>query len=52
MVRTTTDKQKSTTFQELFKDITNFEVQDLFNDSAFFDPLLNISLAKTLNEVM
>lgn len=45
MVCTTCGEQNSRIFQGL---ITVFKDQDLFNKSAFFDPILNALSAKTL----
>ena len=50
MVRTTSEKHNSRTFQ---RQITLFKAyKDLYNKLAFFDPLSNSLLAKTLNEVI
>ena len=49
MVRTTYGEQNSRIFQGL---ITVFKDQDLFNKSAFFDPILNALSAKTLKGVI
>lgn len=49
MVCTTCGEQNSRIFQGL---ITVFKDQDLFNKSAFFDPILNALSAKTLKGVI
>ena len=49
MVRTTCGEQNSRIFQG---QITVFKDQDLFNKSAFFDPILNALSAKTLKGVI
>ena len=49
MVRTTYGEQNSRIFQG---QITVFKDQDLFNKSAFFDPILNALSAKTLKGVI
>lgn len=49
MVCTTYGEQNSRIFQRL---ITVFKDQDLFNKSAFFDPILNALSAKTLKGVI
>lgn len=49
MVCTTYGEQNSRIFQGL---ITVFKDQDLFNKSAFFDPILNALSAKTLKGVI
>ena len=49
MVCTTYREQNSRIFQGL---ITVFKDQDLFNKSAFFDPILNALSAKTLKGVI
>ena len=49
MVRTTYGEQNSRIFQG---QITVFKDQDLFNKSAFFDPILNTLSAKTLEGVI
>ena len=49
MVRTSYGEQNSRIFQGL---ITVFKDQDLFNKSAFFDPILNALSAKTLKGVI
>ena len=49
MVSTTYGEQNSRIFQG---QITVFEDQDLFNKSAFFDPILNTLSANTLRGVI
>ena len=49
MVCTTYGEQNSRIFQG---QITVFKDQDLFNKSAFFDPILNALSAKTLKGVI
>lgn len=49
MVRTTYGEQNSRIFQG---QITVFKDQDLFNKSAFIDPILNTLSAKTLKGVI
>ena len=49
MVCTTYGEQNSRIFQGL---ITVFKDQDLFNKSAFIDPILNALSAKTLKGVI
>lgn len=49
VVCTTYGEQNSRIFQGL---ITVFKDQDLFNKSAFFDPILNALSAKTLKGVI
>lgn len=49
MVCKTCGEQNSRIFQGL---ITVFKDQDLFNKSAFFDPILNALSAKTLKGVI